>query len=99
MIKLAGLVIDRDIKIIYSGLRPGEKLFEELFSNKEDYEFTYHGKIRKAQFRPLLESFHSNLNKILSLESASPDSVVYMIKELVPEFTHFRLAQESHQQI
>ena len=99
MIKLAGLVIDRDIKIIYSGLRPGEKLFEELFSNKEDYEFTHHGKIRKAQFRPLLDSFHSNLNRILSLESASPDSVVYMIKELVPEFTHFRLAQESHQQI
>jgi len=37
-------VIDRDIKIVFSGLRPGEKLYEELFSDKEAYEFTHHGR-------------------------------------------------------
>ena len=94
MIRLAGLVIDRDIKIVYSGLRPGEKLFEELFSDKEAYEFTHHGKIRKALFRKLDDTFHVNLDRLLCLESAEPDTIVYLIKDLVPEFTHFRLKSE-----
>ena len=94
MIRLAGLVIDRDIKIIFSGLRPGEKLFEELFSDQEAYEFTHHGKIRKALFRKLDTSFHPNLVRLLTLESSEPDTVVYLIKDLVPEFTHFRLAEK-----
>ncbi len=91
MIKLAGLTEGRDIKIIYTGLRPGEKLFEELFGEKEKYDHTHHGKIRKALFRPLDSTFDSNLQKLLSVDSAGADMVVYLIKELVPEFTHFRL--------
>lgn len=91
MIRLAGMIEGRDINIVFSGLRPGEKLYEELFSEKEAFEFTHHGKIRKALFRTLDNSFHTNLNNLLSLESAEPDTVVYLIKELVPEFTHFRL--------
>ena len=101
MIRLSGLTEGRDINIIFSGLRPGEKLFEELFSDKEAYEFTHHGKIRKALFRPLDSSFNSNLNRLLTLESAESDTIVYLIKELVPEFTHFRLnpppISENHQ--
>jgi len=91
MIRLAGMVEGRDINIVFSGLRPGEKLYEELFSDKEAYELTHHGKIRKALFRTLDDSFHGNLKNLLSLESAEPDTVVYLIKDLVPEFTHFRL--------
>ncbi len=91
MTKLAGMTEGRDIKIVYTGLRPGEKLFEELFSEKEKYEHTNHGKIRKALFRPLDSTFDSNLQKLLSADSAGADMVVYLIKELVPEFTHFRL--------
>lgn len=91
MIRLAGMTEGRDINIVFSGLRPGEKLYEELFSDKESYEFTHHGKIRKALFRSLDETFHSNLKNLLSLETAEPDTVVYLIKNLVPEFTHFRL--------
>ena len=97
MIRLAGLVLDRDIKIVFSGLRPGEKLFEELFSDKEAFEFTHHGKIRKALFRKLDDSFQTNLNRLLSLESAEADTVVYLIKDLVPEFTHFRLKVGSNE--
>lgn len=99
MIRLAGLVVDRDIKIVFSGLRPGEKLFEELFSDKEAYEFTHHGKIRKALFRTLDESFESNLTRLLMLESAAPDTIVYLIKDLVPEFTHFRLKESKEETI
>lgn len=92
MIKLAGLREGRDIKITFTGLRPGEKLFEELFSDKEDYEFTVHGKIRKALQRQLDNSFNEKLNNLLNLKSHELDSVIYLIKELVPEFTHYRLA-------
>lgn len=91
MIRLAGLVLDRDIKIAFSGLRPGEKLFEELFSDKESYEITHHGKINKALFRTLDQSFDANLSRLLTLESVEPDVIVYLIKNLVPEFTHYRL--------
>lgn len=95
MIRLAGLELDRDIKIVYSGLRPGEKLYEELFSDKEAFELTHHGKIRRALYRKLDDSFHSNLNRLLTLESEEPDTIIYLIKNLVPEFTHFRLKDES----
>ncbi len=95
MIRLAGMIEGKDIKIVYSGLRPGEKLFEELFSDKEAYELTHHGKIRKALFRVLEPTFHANLQMLLSLKSPEADTVVYMVKNLVPEFTHFRLKKES----
>jgi FlaA1/EpsC-like NDP-sugar epimerase len=94
MIRLAGLELDRDIKITYSGLRPGEKLFEELFSDKEAFELTHHGKIRKALFRNLDDSFHGNLDRLITLKNAEPDTVVFLIKDLVPEFTHFRLKEK-----
>ncbi len=95
MIRLAGLEEGRDIKIVFSGLRPGEKLYEELFANSESYELTAHGKIRKAKFRDLLPSFESNLERLLNLKTIEPVAVVYLIKDLVPEFTHFRLKSEE----
>jgi FlaA1/EpsC-like NDP-sugar epimerase len=91
MIRLAGLVLDRDIKIVFSGLRPGEKLFEELFSDKESCEPTHHEKIKKTHFRPLDSAFDAKLHHLLSQKSSEADSIVYLIKELVPEFTHFSL--------
>ncbi|AUN96846.1 polysaccharide biosynthesis protein [Bacteriovorax stolpii] len=97
MIRLAGMIEGKDIKIVFSGLRPGEKLFEELFSDKEAYELTHHGKIRKALFRPLEDSFHVNLQSLLSLNSPEADTVVYMVKALVPEFTHFRLKKAEEE--
>lgn len=98
MIRLAGLVLDRDIKIVFSGLRPGEKLFEELFSDKENFEFTHHGKIRKASFRPLDSSFSENLSNLLSLKSEEPNEIVNLVKVLVPEFTHYRIKQNCKEE-
>ena len=49
MIKLSGLVVGKDIEIKYTGLRPGEKLFEELFNEGEVYNNTQHKKIFIAQ--------------------------------------------------
>src|SRR5438552_16517658 len=48
MILLSGHVPDKDIKITYTGLRPGEKLYEELFGDKECVEPTSHAKIKRA---------------------------------------------------
>ena len=49
MIKLSGLEPDKDIKIEYTGLRPGEKLFEELLSSEEEILPTHHEKIKIAK--------------------------------------------------
>jgi FlaA1/EpsC-like NDP-sugar epimerase len=46
MIRLAGRIPDEDIEIRFTGLRPGEKLFEELNTNREDVLPTYHEKIK-----------------------------------------------------
>lgn len=51
MIVLSGLVPDVDIKIIYTGLRPGEKLYEELYENGECVEATSHDKIKRITSR------------------------------------------------
>ena len=97
MIKLAGLREGKDIKIVFSGLRPGEKLYEELFSDKEAYETTHHGKIKKALHRDLSQCFYNNLETLINSDSTEPDAIVNMIKSLVPEFTHFRLKKESEE--
>ena len=49
MIELSGFDPDKEISIIYTGLRPGEKLYEELLSNKENTLPTAHNKIRVAR--------------------------------------------------
>lgn len=51
MIELSGFDPDKEISIIYTGLRPGEKLYEELLSNKENTLPTAHTKIRVAKVR------------------------------------------------
>lgn len=88
MIKLAGLKEGRDINISFSGLRPGEKLYEELFSDSESYELTMHGKIRKALFRSNDPSFTIQLNKLIHLETPSRYEVLRLLKRMVPEFDH-----------
>lgn len=88
MILLAGKVPERDIQIVYSGLRPGEKLFEELFHEQEDYQSTGHHKIFLAQPRFVA---WAELNPLLrSIEQATrrfdePD-VLRCLRLLVPEF-------------
>lgn len=56
MIVLSGLVPDRDVHIAYIGLRPGEKLYEELFEESEQVEPTAHSKIRRAVKTSRLDS-------------------------------------------
>ncbi len=88
MIKLSGYEPEKDIKIVYTGLRPGEKLFEELLTDSENTLPTHHPKIRIAQVQkydyPVLLSKIELLVKNAYL--LSKEEVVNLFREIVPEF-------------
>jgi FlaA1/EpsC-like NDP-sugar epimerase len=88
MISLAGFEPDKDIKIVYSGLRPGEKLYEELLSNKENTIPTGHKKISVAKVREY--SYDAILQEYQILKDLATDmdktGTVKQMKAIVPEF-------------
>ncbi len=89
MILLSGLVPDRDVKITFTGLRPGEKLFEELFEADERAEPTSHDKIKRVIGRG--SSQPNELERRLkqlegSLNQAGPVTLISQLKELVPTY-------------
>lgn len=88
MITLAGLEPGRDIEIRETGLRPGEKLYEELLATKENTLPTYHKKIligKTSECNPVL-IHHEVLALLNLLKSATDDQLVSAMKKLVPEF-------------
>ena len=88
MIQLAGYTPDEDIKVIYSGLRPGEKLYEEVLSDHENTIPTNHNRIRIAKVRKY--DYFDALNSMTQLETLSREveitSTVKLMKTIVPEF-------------
>jgi FlaA1/EpsC-like NDP-sugar epimerase len=89
MIRLSGLVPDDDIKIEYSGLRPGEKLYEELLNNAENTLNTYHEKILIAKTRTIeYANLSIQIDGLIgpAKRQESVNSIVKAMKELVPEF-------------
>ncbi|MDF1646514.1 MAG: nucleoside-diphosphate sugar epimerase/dehydratase [Legionellaceae bacterium] len=88
MIRLSGKEPGKDIHIEYTGLRPGEKLFEELFHPSEQLSQTDHEKLFKARFRQI--DWH-DLTETLGLIQAAcntheNDEMIILLKSLVPEF-------------
>ena len=88
MIRLAGYVPDVDINIEYTGLRPGEKLYEEVLSDLENTVPTAHSRIRIAKVREY--EYESALEAVETLEDLSRQvditTMVKLMKEIVPEF-------------
>ena len=88
MIELAGYRLDEDIKIEYTGLRPGEKLYEELLSTEENTLPTSNkkikiAKVRRYEYNDILESYADF--EILARNVEIMDTVALM-KRIVPEF-------------
>ncbi len=94
MIELAGMEPEKDIMIEYTGLRPGEKLYEELLASKENTLPTFNEKIFRAQVREY--KYKRILPKILKLcETAKKVEMmetVLQMKKIIPEFK----SQQSH---
>ena len=88
MIKLAGLQPEKDIKIVYTGLRPGEKLYEELLNAGEHTMPTHHPKIKIAQVITYpYETVTAHIEELLELNKNQDDeAIVNKMKEIVPEF-------------
>lgn len=88
MIKLAGLQPEKDIKIVYTGLRPGEKLYEELLNAGEHTMPTHHPKIKIAQVITYpYEAVAADIEELLKLNKGQDDeAIVNKMKEIVPEF-------------
>ncbi|HRD40779.1 MAG TPA: nucleoside-diphosphate sugar epimerase/dehydratase, partial [Bacteroidia bacterium] len=88
MIKLSGLEEGRDIKIVYTGLRPGEKLYEELLADSENTLPTHHtqiliGKVREYDYADVAKV----INELIKLfDTQNNLKIVQCMKELVPEF-------------
>lgn len=88
MITLSGLRVDRDIEIKYTGLRPGEKLYEELLNTDENTLPTHHPKILIAKVNvPSYAFMETQMQAICQLLSAGDNNnLVSKIKEVIPEY-------------
>ena len=88
MITLSGLRVDRDIEIKYTGLRPGEKLYEELLNTDENTLTTHHPKILIAKLNtPSYAYIEVQINQMEEiLNSGDNNKMVSKIKEVIPEY-------------
>jgi FlaA1/EpsC-like NDP-sugar epimerase len=88
MVKLSGLSLGRDIDIVFTGLRDGEKLYEELLNNMENTIPTHHPKIMIAKVK---EASYVKVNKQIGdlIKAAYADDEFFMVgqmKDIVPEY-------------
>ncbi len=88
MIKLAGFIPERDIKIKIVGLRPGEKLYEELLNDTSKTLPTYHEKIMIAEeIQQEYEDLHVDIKELIGIACFfDNDDIVTKMKKIVPEF-------------
>ena len=88
MIKLSGLVPDKDIKIVYTGLRPGEKLYEELLNKEELNIPTHHDKIKISKVITYHYDYVAEVvNDLIELNNHNNDYLmVKKMKEIIPEY-------------
>ncbi len=88
MIKLSGLELDKDIEIKITGLRPGEKLYEELLTNEENTLTTHHPQILIAKVRKYdFDEISQTISELTGLfEHQNNEDIVKHMKNIVPEF-------------
>ncbi len=96
MIQLSGLELGRDIEIKVTGLRPGEKLYEELLAKDENTLPTHHPQILKAKVRPEDQVQIDRIKMLIELFEGQDNMVIVgKMKEIVPEFVSNNSAFEK----
>jgi len=97
MIRMSGRIPGKDIQVVYTGLRPGEKLYEELLNNAENTMSTYHEKIMIAKVREydFVEVNEGIEQLIASAHQHYLTPTVALMKQLVPEFISKNSAYEQ----
>ena len=97
MIRLAGLIPGKDIELRFTGLRPGEKLFEELLNKEEEVIPTHNKKILIAKVMEYdFERVSESINALIELARANNDEdVVKQMKRIVPEYISNNSIYES----
>ncbi|MGB2475671.1 MAG: polysaccharide biosynthesis protein [Flavobacteriaceae bacterium] len=88
MIRLSGLVEGQDIALHYTGLRPGEKLYEELLTDKENIKPSHNELIFIAEKEHFSAAQQTAIAKLIqtSIQGAQPMEIVKQMKAIVPEF-------------
>jgi FlaA1/EpsC-like NDP-sugar epimerase len=88
MIGLSGLTLGEDIEIRFSGVRPGEKLYEELFFSEENAERTEHPKVLRAKYAPLPFGLAMALDAlVVSVKGGvAEEDLIALLQRLVPDF-------------
>ncbi|MEP5254121.1 MAG: nucleoside-diphosphate sugar epimerase/dehydratase [Winogradskyella arenosi] len=96
MITLSGLRYPEDIDIKITGLRPGEKIYEELLADGEHTKKTYHHKIMIAKTKQFdIECIESKINQLSAIKTCTqPLDIVSSIKRLIPEYISNNSAYE-----
>ena len=85
LIRLHGLTPGRDIKIVYTGLRPGEKLYEELLTSEEGTTSTKHKKIFKARIQPL-DGAKLKQNLQILKNNTDREIILKTLKNMIPTY-------------
>lgn len=87
MIQLSGLELNKDISIKITGMRPGEKLYEELLADEENTMATHHPKILIAKTRENSSQLGQEIDALIALfDKQNNQEIVLKMKEIVPEF-------------
>jgi len=98
MIRLSGLEPNKDIKIEFTGLRPGEKLYEELLSNMEEVLPTPHEKIKiaKVERRDFKNEVLRVIASLKNLYGLSEQEIIELFEVLVPEYKYSKENSNGH---
>ena len=97
MIRLSGLVEGQDIDLVFTGLRPGEKLYEELLTDKESLKASHNELIFIANKETFTLQQQENILDLIHLakNGENPNDIVRMMKAIVPEYKSMNSAFEA----
>lgn len=91
MIRLSGFEPDRDIPIVFTGLRRGEKLYEDLLTAEEGTDSTCHKKIYKARLSQKNSRLSEDLDKLKKLsEDGKSEEIISLIQKMIPTYNPAR---------